>query len=147
MGLPLLLAVRRIRNDLVDLEDREDIRVSDVGDSITFPYNLGVRLVGLRGYEAPGKTVDEHEFDVILGEDFPYERPKIRWKTPIFHPNIMAPSEGGGVCVADRDRWDFDSKLSDLIIRIADLVKNPNPYNPLVSESCTAAAEWFRNQV
>ena len=58
MGLPLLLAVRRIRNDLVDLEDRDDIRVSDVGDSITFPYNLGVRLVGIRGYEAPGKTVD-----------------------------------------------------------------------------------------
>lgn len=145
MGLPPLLAVRRIRNDLVDLEDRDDITVSDVDGAVSFPYELNVKLSGIRGYSAPGKTVDEHEFDVILGEDFPYERPRIRWKTAIFHPNIMAPSEGGAVCIADRDRWDFDSKLSDLIIRIADLVKNPNPYNPLVSESCTAAAEWFRD--
>ena len=144
VGLPLLLAVRRIRNDLIELEDREDILVSDLGENISFPYSLKVRLVGVTGYVAPGKTADEHEFDVILGEDFPYERPKIRWKSEIFHPNIMSPSEGGGVCIADRDRWDFDSSLSDLILRIADLVKNPNPYNPLVSESCTAAAEWLK---
>ena len=145
MGLPPHIAVRRIKNDLEDLEYRDDITVSSIGEGFSLPYRLGVRLDGITGYTAPGRTADEHEFDIILGEDFPYERPRIVWKTGIFHPNIMSPSEGGGVCIADRDRWDFDSKLSDLILMVADLVKNPNPYNPLVSESCTAAAEWLRN--
>ena len=146
MGLPLLLAVRRIRNDLVDLEDRDDITVSDIRDDITFPYAITVKLTGVRGYTAPGRVSERHVFDIILSEDYPYEQPRIRWRTEIFHPNIMSPSEGGGICIAEKDRWNFDSKLSDLILRITDLVKNPNPYNPLVTESCTAAAEWLKGK-
>ena len=143
--MPVPLAVRRIRNDLMQLEDRPDITVSDVGDDVAFPYTVSVRITGTKGYSAPGRRAGEQEFDIILGEDFPYERPRIRWRTGIFHPNIMPPSEGGSVCIADRDRWDFDSSLSDLILSITDLVNNPNPYNPLVSESWTAAAAWFRD--
>ncbi len=146
MGMARPVLLRRLRNDLQAVSDMPEVSMSGFDDTLELPYTFHVVLDGVRGYSAPGKETDHHEFDLVLGEDFPYERPRVRWTSEIFHPNILAPSEGGGVCVADRDHWDFDSSLSDFIAAITDLVKNPNPYNPLVSETCTAAAEWFLKQ-
>ena len=146
MGLAKPVLLRRLRNDLQDVSNMPGVTVSDLDEALELPYTLHVVLDGIEGYSAPGRVIEHHEFDLILGEDFPYERPRLKWVTEIFHPNILAPSEGGGVCVADRDHWDFDSRLSDFIDAVTDLVKNPNPYNPLVSETCSAAAEWFLKQ-
>ncbi len=146
MGLAKPVLLRRIRNDLQAVSDMPEISMSGFDDSLELPFTFHVVLDGVRGYSSPGVPADHHEFDLLLGEDFPYERPRVRWTTEIFHPNILPPSEGGGVCVAERDHWDFDSTLSDFLASVTDLVKNPNPYNPLVSETCTAAAEWFLKQ-
>lgn len=145
MGMAKPILLRRIRNDLSRLG--ANISVSDPGTDPSFPLTLSVHVSGITGYVSPGVTSSEHEFSLILGEDFPYERPRVRWVSPIFHPNIMSPEEGGLVCVMGIDRWDFDTGLDAFLRDLTDLINNPNPHDPLRSETCSAAAEWFSDKV
>ena len=147
MGMARPLLLKRVTNDLRALSEMPGISIPDLGEDFDLPAAISVRVTGVRGYSAPGEEISEHSFDLYLGEDFPYERPRVIWRTRIFHPNIMPPSEGGAVCIAGRDRWDFYSSLSGFIGAVTDLIKNPNPHNPLVSETCSAAAEWFLKHV
>ncbi len=113
--------------------------------SVPLAHALVERLAvsGTGGYSAPGERAPEQEFTLITGEDFPYERPKVRWESPIFHPNIMSPSEGGLVCVMALDHWTFDSDLLSFVRSLIDLINNPNPHDPLRTPTCAKAAEWF----
>jgi ubiquitin-protein ligase len=86
-----------------------------------------------------------HRMQIIITEDYPYERPIVKWQTPIFHPNIMEPRDGGYVCTKLLERWDFRSNLAAFIEGIEVLLANPNPESPFGSDSCTRAAEHFRN--
>ena len=119
MGLPRALLLRRLRNDLSALSEELWLDVPEIPDD-------------------PGQ-----EFTLIAGEDFPYERPKVRWESPIFHSNIMPPSEGGLVCVMALDHWTFDSDLLSFVRSLIDLINNPNPHDPLRTPTCAKAAEWF----
>jgi ubiquitin-conjugating enzyme E2 C len=86
-----------------------------------------------------------HRFQIIVTEDYPYERPIVKWQTPVFHPNIMTPEDGGYVCTKLLERWEFKSDLVTFIKGIEILLANPNPDNPFGSDSCTRAAEYFRS--
>ncbi|MDH4123042.1 MAG: ubiquitin-conjugating enzyme E2, partial [Thermoplasmata archaeon] len=85
-----------------------------------------------------------HRFQIIITENYPYEKPIVKWQTPIFHPNIMEASDGGYVCTKLLENWDFKSTLSAFINGLEILLMNPNPENPFGSDSCTRAAEYFR---
>jgi ubiquitin-conjugating enzyme E2 C len=80
---------------------------------------------------------------MIITEDYPYEKPIIKWQTEIFHPNIMLPDDGGYVCTRLLDDWSFSSNLLSFIKGVESLLVNPNPGNPYGSDSCTRAAEYF----
>ncbi len=147
MGMPIPLLVKRLRNDLSDAYSDPGIDVPDIPDHIDLPYALEITLHDTEAFSAPGVPCPEQRFTVFLGEDYPYERPKVKWNTEIFHANIMPFSEGGSVCVMELDHWDFDSNLTDFIKALIDLVNNPNPYNPLSNPTCVAAAKWFINKV
>ena len=147
MGLPRAVLLRRIRNDLDALRTVRCIPVPEFPDDVGFPLTIDITLNGVRGYSAPGQEVCDHRLSVYLSEDYPYERPRLRWRSPIFHPNIMSPEEGGLVCVMAMDRWGFDSDLVSFVDALTDLIKNPNPHDPLASDSCRAAAEWFAGRI
>jgi len=80
---------------------------------------------------------------ILISEDYPLERPIVKWQTPIFHPNIMPPEDGGYVCTKLLENWDFGSTLSVFIKGIESLLANPNPKNPFGCDSCTRAAAYF----
>ena len=143
MGLPRALLLRRLRNDLSALSEELWLDVPEIPDDTGFPVELRLAVSGTGGYSAPGERAPEQEFTLIVGEDFPYERPKVRWESPIFHPNIMSPSEGGLVCVMALDHWTFDSDLLSFVRSLIDLINNPNPHDPLRTPTCAKAAEWF----
>jgi ubiquitin-protein ligase len=81
-----------------------------------------------------------------ISEDYPYQKPLVIWATPIFHPNIMVPEDGGFVCTKLLENWGFDSNLLLFIKGIEALLSNPNPTSPYGTESCTRAAELFNRQ-
>ncbi len=146
MGMAIPILVKRLRNDLSGAADL-GIDVPDIPDSIDLPFAIDITLHDTEAFSAPETPCPEQRFTIFIGEDYPYERPKVRWNTEVFHPNIMPHSEGGSVCVAELDHWTFDSNLKEFIETLIDLVDHPNPFNPLANPTCAAAAEWFLDRL
>jgi ubiquitin-protein ligase len=61
----------------------------------------------------PGQT---HRAEIILTNDYPRVGPKCRMLTPTFHPNI----DDTSICIGDH--WTAGEKLSDLVVRIAEML-------------------------
>lgn len=95
-------------------------------------------LVWLPGAAAPSITTN-HSCEIYLHLDYPRTPPQLTWLTDIFHPNILPPSQNGGVCIG---YWTPAESIDQLCIRIAEMVqmKNVNPYHPLNP----TAAEWVK---
>lgn len=143
MGMARPVFLRRLRNELAAVETDLGLNVPDVPDDLEFPFEFEVEVGPVPGYSSRGIECKMHRFVISIGDDYPYERPRVRWLSDIFHPNIMHPSEGGSVCVMQLDHWDFDSDLAGFIRAVTELINNPNPYDPLRTPTCSEAAGWF----
>jgi len=75
--------------------------------------------------EAP-VIAEHHEGEFYLHRDYPRRPPQIIWRTPIFHPNILPPTEGGGVCIGG---WTPSESLADLVLRVGEMIQFRS-YNP-----------------
>jgi ubiquitin-protein ligase len=84
-----------------------------------------------------------HRIRIDIPEEYPYQKPTVRFLTDIFHPNIVPPHRGGWVCIKTLDEWDFSSNLKDLIQGIESLLTNPNPFSPYRDETTIEAARYF----
>jgi ubiquitin-protein ligase len=148
MPLPPEVLRSRLKNE-IEACHRQLPHHLEVSDPYlkSFPVSVSVSLLRIPG---PAWKEDRivtrylHRFQIIITEDYPYERPIVKWQTPVFHPNIMEPKDGGYVCTKLLDRWDFKSNLATFIKGIEMLLASPNPENPFGSDSCTRAAEYFR---
>jgi ubiquitin-conjugating enzyme E2 C len=147
MPLPLDLLRVRLRNEIemCQRELRHHIAVSDPMLS-SFPVMVNVTFLRVPGPDwEQGKVVHRfvHRMAIIVSEDYPIEKPIVKWQTPIFHPNIMMPDDGGYVCTKLLENWDFSSNLVTFIKGIESLLVNPNPKNPFGNDMCTRAAAYF----
>ena len=150
MPLPIDILRRRIRNE-IELCRKRLVRhtVEIIGDQERFPVTLKVCLKAVPGPDmVDGSLVHriDHVFVMEISEDYPYQKPLVIWATPIFHPNIMVPEDGGFVCTKLLENWGFDSNLLLFIKGIEALLSNPNPMSPYGTESCTRAAELFNRR-
>ena len=84
-----------------------------------------------------------HKFVMTITDEYPFRKPIVEWKSMIFHPNIMLPSDGGNVCSLLLDNWGFSSNLLSFIRGVESLLMHPNPKNPFGTDSCTKAAQYF----
>lgn len=147
MPLPPDLLRSRLRNEIqmCQRELRHHISISDPSLS-TFPVLLNVTLLRVPGPDwEEGKVVHRfvHRFAVAVTDEYPLEKPIVKWQTPIFHPNIMPPEDGGYVCTKLLENWDFSSNLASFIRGVESLLVNPNPRNPFGNDTCTRAAAFF----
>jgi len=147
MPLPLDVLRLRIKNEIemCQRELKHHISVSDPTLSC-FPVKVSVNLLRVPGPDwEEGKVVHRfvHRLAIIISQDYPTEKPIVKWLTPIFHPNIMSPEDGGYVCTKLLENWDFSSNLMTFIKGVESLLTTPNPKNPFGNESCTRAAAYF----
>ncbi len=131
MPLPVDVLRVRLRNEIemCQRELRHHISVSDTSLS-SFPVMVSVTFMRVPGPDwEEGRVVHRfvHRMAIVIGEDYPMEKPIVKWQTPIFHPNIMAPGDGGYVCTKLLENWDFSSNLMTFIKGIESLLVNPNP--------------------
>jgi len=86
----------------------------------------------------------KHQVDIYCDDDFPAEVPKLRWITPIWHPNIQH-EEPKGVCV-NKAEWLAGRGLDDLCRQMFEMVQYKNyhaeftPPYPLDQK----VAQWVR---
>lgn len=75
----------------------------------------------------PGQDVPRiaaaHEVEIVLGANYPRSAPRVRWLTPIFHPNI-APLPSGEVCLGVlRDRYLPSLGLARLVNMLVEIIQ------------------------
>ena len=146
-NLPIDLLKKRIQQELNLCERKLEHKISIEDSTLSsFPIEVRITMVNSPGPVMKNDKITNrftHEFLMKITDQYPYEKPLVRWQTPIFHPNIMLPKDGGHVCTRLLDDWGFQSNLLSFIKGIESLLSNPNPKSPWGSNSCTKAAEHF----
>lgn len=84
--------------------------------------------------------------EIQVPYNYPMEPPQIRFKTPIYHPNI---DDNGRICAdilktGDRGSWRPALNLSTTLILLSTLMASPNPDDPLVKE---IVSSWKRHAI
>ena len=145
--LPHEILIRRVKHELDmcnrKLEHQIEVKNNDLNDP---PIIVRVTMLHTPGPTLRDKKLTHrytHQFVMKITDEYPYEKPIVRWRTPIFHPNIMVKEDGGHVCTKLLDDWGFNSNLLSFIRALESLLTNPNPYSPWGSKSCMAAAKYF----
>lgn len=131
---------RRLRADFRKLQElirhSDLIHIESVEGDPPETYIIRFSCIGIAkpGVLRPVYT-EQHRVWIQLPANYPTRQPRLRWLTPIFHPNIN--QTGTQVCI---DVWYPSKFLDDLCIMLGRMIqyKNYNPYNPLRID----AAQW-----
>jgi ubiquitin-conjugating enzyme E2 C len=143
MGLVRPVLIKRLNNEILALNGHLGIRIPAVPENARFPIEISIALKNAPAKVSKEKMGTDHVFAIIVSEDYPYEKPRAKWMTPIFHPNIMMPEDGGYLCVKTLDNWSFGSSLLSFVKGVEQLISDPNPMNPYGTDSCMDAARWY----
>ena len=97
----------------IDFEDPDDF------------FNFRLRIVPDEGFYCGGKFV----FDFKIGENYPYDPPKVKCITKVYHPNIDLE---GNVCLNIlREDWKPVLTINSVVYGIQYLFLQPNSEDPL----------------
>ena len=143
MALPKAVLLRRIERELKDCTDYLGSEFEFDAERAEFPIRIDMHISNVLAHTSPDNISSEHDFYIVLTEDYGFKKPEVRWKSPIFHPNIMDPSDGGYVCTKMLNEWEFNTRLPAFLKSLTFLVSNPTPESPFGTESCMAAARYF----
>ncbi|KAF4800042.1 Ubiquitin-conjugating enzyme E2 T [Turdus rufiventris] len=96
----------------------DDLRAQILG-GVDTPYDKGI-----------------FNLEIIVPERYPFEPPKIRFLTPIYHPNI---DSAGRICLdvlklPPKGAWRPSLNISTLLTSIQLLMAEPNPDDPLMAD-------------
>ncbi|KAK8858555.1 hypothetical protein IAR55_002784 [Kwoniella newhampshirensis] len=69
---------------------------------------------------------------VAFSTDYPFKPPLIQFKTKMYHPNI---DSDGNICIGllKTENWKPATKMNFVLTELYNLIKEPNPDDPLVS--------------
>jgi ubiquitin-conjugating enzyme E2 M len=128
----------RLQRDLEDIPTLGSVK-------LTFPDGAGnlqhfhVRIVPEAGIWRGAKF----DFNFVIPDDWPIERPKVTIITRIWHPNIAEPPECGVCLNILRKNYAPTIQITQLIAGLQYLFSEPNPQDPLNTE---AAQQFLQNQ-
>ncbi|XP_075298889.1 ubiquitin-conjugating enzyme E2 T isoform X1 [Opisthocomus hoazin] len=103
-------------------------------------WQSGGRLGALRAQILGGADTPYEKgifnLEIIVPERYPFEPPKIRFLTPIYHPNI---DSAGRICLdvlklPPKGAWRPSLSIATLLTSIQLLMAEPNPDDPLMAD-------------
>lgn len=121
--------VPRIYTELKHISELNDPHISvSLIDNNLCRWN--VKIIGYPGTLYENK---ELHLKITLSKDYPFKPPKVKFTTPVYHPNIYE----GSVCLGmlKKGNWlPITSQLS-IIMSIIHLLEEPNPDDPFDVEA------------
>lgn len=70
--------------------------------------------------------------NIVLPYDYPFNPPKVKFSTPVYHPNV---SRSGSISLDIlRDAWAPAITIEDVLLGIRSLLANPNPDDPMAPD-------------
>ena len=89
-------------------------------------YNWNATITGPQ--ESPYEN-GIFNLSISFPANYPFKAPIIKFKTPIYHPNI---SKSGEICLDIlKDQWSPALSISKVLLSICSLLTDPNPDDPL----------------
>ena len=146
MGLPREILLRRLSNELKRCSGYIGSNIEFDPDAVTFPIEITVNIINVPAYakiDGAVTQIKDHRYKLVINDEYPYEKPRARWETPIFHPNIMPPEDGGYVCIKLLEEWSFGSTLLSFMKAVEHLVGSPNALNPFGTDICIESSRFY----
>lgn len=128
-------------NEMLNLKNRSngmiDFRVGNNYQSYTILITGVKTLVGIKRENVVES--DHHVFVIDLPPEYPLRSPLIKFKKPIFHPNVYI---DGTVAIAE---WQVHARLSEIVIDMINMMTFDivNPHSPANSY----ANEWYKQNI
>ena len=121
------IASQRIQRELSEVTAKSD------GKNIISVESINDSLVDLRGrISGPPDTAYDSgvfELEVKIPETYPFNPPKVRFLTRIWHPNIC--SVTGAICLDIlKDQWAAAMTIRTVLLSLQSLLASPEPDDP-----------------
>jgi ubiquitin-conjugating enzyme (huntingtin interacting protein 2) len=122
--------VKRLQKELEDIGTSKDASVSaDLPDSTDLTHWKGT-LKGPEGTPYEGGTFT---IDIKIPGDYPYNPPKMKFDTKIWHPNIS--SQTGAICLDVLGKeWSPALTIRTALLSITAMLSAPEPDDPQDAE-------------
>lgn len=121
---------RRIRGDLLRMIKHPVDNCSAGPESDEDLYNWVGTIIGPLGTPYEGGVFN---ITIAFPKDYPFRPPKVKFTTPIYHPNINPNS--GNICLDIlKDSWSPALSVQKVMLSLCSLLNDPNPDDPLVPE-------------
>tara|TARA_B100001093_G_C26773947_1_gene991457 strand:- start:194 stop:631 length:438 start_codon:yes stop_codon:yes gene_type:complete len=119
---------QKLKNDPLD-----NISAGPINEDF---YNWEANIIG------PSNSVYQggiFHLTLKIPENYPFKPPKIKFTTPIYHPNI---NKFGDICLDTiTTNWSPIMSIGKVLLSICSLLTDPNPDDPLEPE----IAELYKN--
>lgn len=130
-------AKRRIEKELKEINDSSKKNKNDCLNQV---YHVNPIIDSIYHWQAiiygPSNSPYENgvfPINIDFPEDYPFNPPKIVFKTKVFHPNI---SRNGNICIDIlKNNWSPILSISKILLSISSLLVDPNPDDPLFVEA------------
>jgi len=135
------IAIARVQKELKDFQKKG-------GDLVGIRLDLGdgsdmMKFVG--EIDGPPDTVysgGHYKLLIEIPPNYPFSPPKIRFTTPIWHPNIS--SVTGAICLDIlSSKWAAAMTLRTVLLSIQALLESPEPDDP---QDAVVAAQFNKNR-
>ena len=120
-------AVKRLQKELKKFneEEPEGLSAGPIDDSDMFKWEAS--LTGPEDSPFEGGTF---RLELEFPKDYPFKAPKVVLKTMIYHPNVNNSTHS--ICLGIlKDDWNPEISVSQILVAIQDLLKNPAADHPL----------------
>ncbi len=142
--LPKQIWESRLKNEMDIIKENDVEVIEEHFDDESFSCTF--KVINTPGPVKIGSNIAlsfQHIFELKIPRSYPYFRPKIRWETDIFHPNIKLPKKGGEIKIDYIENWSFSCNLKRLVEEIKNLLLNPDIERVWESRNCKEAADKY----